>query len=84
MTLCLFVQGHRNLSQLPNFSFSVALAYFHLDRNKKADADKADEMVSFRLRFNYFSLTLRINTLEFLEEVFMFINHLRLLSSAIL
>lgn len=25
----MFIQGHRNLSQLPNFTFSVALAYYH-------------------------------------------------------
>ena len=35
------LQAHRNLSQLPNFAFSVALALFHMK-----SIDKADHMVS--------------------------------------
>ena len=35
------LQAHRNLSQLPNFAFSVALALFHME-----SIDKADHMVS--------------------------------------
>ena len=36
------LQAHRNLSQLPNFAFSVALALFHME-----SIDKADHMVSW-------------------------------------
>lgn len=33
-------EAHRNLSQLPNFAFSIPLAYFHLE-----DIEKADDML---------------------------------------
>jgi len=36
-------QAHRNLSQLPNFSFSLALAYFL--QAEGGDHDKADKQV---------------------------------------
>ena len=38
-------QGHRNLSQLPNFAFSIPLALFHLsikDDNKSSECGEAD------------------------------------------
>ncbi|XP_068722284.1 ribosome quality control complex subunit TCF25-like isoform X2 [Montipora capricornis] len=35
---------HRNLSQLPNFAFSVALAHFHSSK-KDGETKKADEML---------------------------------------
>ena len=49
---CTDFQGHRNLSQLPNFAFSVALAYFHFSR-KQGSTEKADEMVSFFVNYTY-------------------------------
>ena len=39
------LQPHRNLSQLPNFAFSVALAHFHSSK-QEGEPKRADEMVS--------------------------------------
>ncbi|XP_072013188.1 ribosome quality control complex subunit TCF25-like [Amphiura filiformis] len=36
-------EAHRNLSQLPNFAFSIALAYFHSSVN--GNTSKADDML---------------------------------------
>jgi len=38
--------SHRNLSQLPNFAFSVALALYHLSLSDVTDHTRADDMVS--------------------------------------
>ncbi|XP_069491664.1 ribosome quality control complex subunit TCF25 [Ambystoma mexicanum] len=35
-------ESHRNLSQLPNFAFSVALAYFLISQEELAEAELAD------------------------------------------
>lgn len=35
VTLSLILQSHRNLSQLPNFAFSVPLAYFFLSQQEE-------------------------------------------------
>ncbi|EDO46412.1 predicted protein, partial [Nematostella vectensis] len=39
-------EHHRNLSQLPNFAYSVAMAKFHLSRPTNEDKTAADDMVS--------------------------------------
>ena len=36
-------QAHRNLSQLPNFAFSIALAHFHSSEDN--NTTKADDML---------------------------------------
>ncbi|KAL3859671.1 hypothetical protein ACJMK2_009879 [Sinanodonta woodiana] len=41
-------EGHRNLSQLPNFAFSVSLAMFHLNQ-EGGDLSKADAMLQKNL-----------------------------------
>ncbi|CAH3171003.1 unnamed protein product, partial [Porites lobata] len=41
-------ESHRNLSQLPNFAFSVALAYFHASK-QTTETQKADEMLQTAL-----------------------------------
>lgn len=41
-------ESHRNLSQLPNFAFSVALACFHSSR-QEGETKKADEMLQTAL-----------------------------------
>jgi hypothetical protein len=38
-------ESHRNLSQLPNFAFSVALAMFHQATIDKSDLSQANEKV---------------------------------------
>jgi len=38
-------EKHRNLSQLPNFAFSVPLAMFHQSVRDSTDQTKADDMV---------------------------------------
>lgn len=42
-------EPHRNLSQLPNFAFSVALAYFRSSRQNGGETKKADEMLQTAL-----------------------------------
>jgi len=42
--LFLQFQSHRNLSQLPNFAFSVPLALYHLGKDK-GDIGHANKMV---------------------------------------
>ena len=44
------LQPHRNLSQLPNFAFSVALAHFHSSK-QEGERKRADEMVSDSIIF---------------------------------
>jgi len=39
-------EGHRNLSQLPNFAFSVPLAIYHQSVRDGIDQQTADDMVS--------------------------------------
>ena len=39
------LQAHRNLSQLPNFAFSVPLAMFHQATADGKDLGQADAMV---------------------------------------
>ena len=39
-------QGHRNLSQLPNFAFSVPLAIYHQSVRDGTAQQTADDMVS--------------------------------------
>lgn len=41
-------EPHRNLSQLPNFAFSVALAFFHSSK-QNGELQKADEMLQTAL-----------------------------------
>jgi len=38
-------ESHRNLSQLPNFAFSVPLAKYHLSVHDGSDQRDADDMV---------------------------------------
>jgi len=38
-------ENHRNLSQLPNFAFSVPLALFHQSVRDASDQHEADDMV---------------------------------------
>ena len=45
------LQPHRNLSQLPNFAFSVALAHFHSSK-QEGEPKRADEMVSDSIIFS--------------------------------
>lgn len=40
-------EGHRNLSQLPNFAFSVPLALFHLEEIEKADNMLQNSLLMF-------------------------------------
>ena len=46
----IMLQPHRNLSQLPNFAFSVALAHFHSSK-QEGETKRADEMVSDSIIF---------------------------------
>ena len=39
------LQTYRNLSQLPNFAFSVPLAMFYIATKENSDLAPADEMV---------------------------------------
>ena len=41
-------ESHRNLSQLPNFAFSVPLAMFHQSVRDGTDQQKAGDMVRAR------------------------------------
>uniref|UniRef100_A0A7N6FM46 Transcription factor 25 (basic helix-loop-helix) n=1 Tax=Anabas testudineus TaxID=64144 RepID=A0A7N6FM46_ANATE len=41
--VCVF-QEHRNLSQLPNFSFSTALCYFHLSQQEDMDPEESEKL----------------------------------------
>lgn len=45
----LLLQAHRNLSQLPNFAFSVPLAMFYEAQQKDGDMQMADTMVRILL-----------------------------------
>ncbi|XP_055363427.1 transcription factor 25 [Betta splendens] len=36
-------EDHRNLSQLPNFSFSIALCYFHLSQQEDVDPEESEK-----------------------------------------
>lgn len=49
--LIIMLQPHRNLSQLPNFAFSVALAHFHSSK-QEGEPKRADEMVSDSIIFS--------------------------------
>ena len=61
ISLCVCVrvhvfQVHRNLSQLPNFAFSVALCHFQLSQQEGAEPqerdthrDKADQLLQYAL-----------------------------------
>ncbi|XP_045193322.2 transcription factor 25-like [Mercenaria mercenaria] len=40
-------EAHRNLSQLPNFAFSIPLAYFHQGESNKADEMLQDSLLMF-------------------------------------
>lgn len=40
-SLC--VQEYRNLSQLPNFAFSVALSHFHLSEQEDMDPEESEK-----------------------------------------
>jgi len=42
-------EKHRNLSQLPNFAFSVPLAMFHQSMHDATDQTKADDMVPVQI-----------------------------------
>ena len=42
-------ESHRNLSQLPNFAFSVPLAMYHLSVHSSTQQHNADDMVSLFL-----------------------------------
>ena len=48
------MQSFRNLSQLPNFAFSVPLAMFHLGKNDDRLAQKANAMVCIVLSINIY------------------------------
>uniref|UniRef100_A0A3Q1H0A4 Transcription factor 25 (basic helix-loop-helix) n=1 Tax=Anabas testudineus TaxID=64144 RepID=A0A3Q1H0A4_ANATE len=37
-------EEHRNLSQLPNFSFSTALCYFHLSQQEDMDPEESEKL----------------------------------------
>ena len=50
-------EKHRNLSQLPNFAFSVPLAMFHQSVRDATDPTKADDMVGTCVVFGRFLLT---------------------------
>lgn len=41
-----FFQSHRNLSQLPNFAFSLPLAMFYQADKNQEDTSTADELVN--------------------------------------
>ena len=47
------MQSFRNLSQLPNFAFSVPLAMFHLGKNDDRLAQKANAMVCIDIKHYY-------------------------------
>lgn len=40
--VCVF-QEHKNLSQLPNFSFSTALCYFQLSQQEDMDPEESEK-----------------------------------------
>ena len=42
-TFSLSSQSHRNLSQLPNFAFSVPLALFHSSQCEGGEGERGDE-----------------------------------------
>ena len=44
-TYNVILQSHRNMSQLPNFAFSVPLAMFHRTIRDGEDTSVADNMV---------------------------------------
>ena len=50
-------EDHRNLSQLPNFAFSVPLAMFHQAVRDAADQTKADDMVSLQFWTDFYAST---------------------------
>ena len=59
-------QPHRNLSQLPNFAYSVALACFQFNR-KHGESKRADELVSggfFFFRYIFYILCKRLSILH--------------------
>nr|XP_006812287.1 PREDICTED: transcription factor 25-like [Saccoglossus kowalevskii] len=42
-------QGHKNLSQLPNFAYSIALAHFHQSKDDDSDLETADHYLQTAL-----------------------------------
>ena len=61
----IMLQPHRNLSQLPNFAFSVALAHFHSSK-QEGETKRADEMVSDSI---IFIVSLKENQAQFLLDL---------------